>query len=34
MVTMIMTFAVIAICGLIFLLWLNTPKGKRWLASL
>lgn len=34
MVTMIMTFAVIAVCGLVFLLWLNTSKGKKWLASL
>lgn len=31
---MIMTFAAIAVCGIAFLLWMKTPKGKKWLSSL
>ncbi len=34
MIVMIMTFTAIAICGIAFLIWLNTKNGKKWLASL
>jgi len=34
MIVMIMTFTAIALCGIAFLIWLNTKNGKKWLASL
>ncbi len=34
MISMIITFGGIALCGIAFLIWLNTKNGKKWLASL
>lgn len=34
MVGVIITLGGSAILGLIFLGWMSTPKGKRWLSSL
>lgn len=34
MISAIITFGGIAICGIAFLLWMKTPSGRKWLASL
>lgn len=34
MISAIITFGGISLLGIAFLLWMKTPKGKKWLESL